>query len=283
MNPQKSDKRDLENNQYLEQRVRDLFDEVEELKQRLNERHVKELAFLRDLSHELRSHLNATLGFSDILLSGMDGELTPSQKKDVEMIYRSSRHLFEILNDFLDIARIRTGRLDLRREKMETRVLLMDLLHDLREQMQDTGPALRLDLPDDLPPVPGDPVRFRQIVRKLVRCIAQCSPGGEILIRAVRETTGESPSATPREEIRILLYSGSGPNAKKEQTVKALFENFHQIESGEPLHYEGMVLPLLLATALVKIHDGKSGLEETTDGRICLWFALPTKLRKNPE
>src|ERR1700693_4889159 len=75
--------------------------------------------FLASMSHELRTPLNAILGFTGTLLMGLPGPLTPDQKKQLQIIQASARHLLSLINDLLDLAKIESGRVELNLEPVE--------------------------------------------------------------------------------------------------------------------------------------------------------------------
>ncbi|OIP64557.1 MAG: hypothetical protein CO150_03115 [Nitrospirae bacterium CG_4_9_14_3_um_filter_53_35] len=94
----------------LEQRVEERTRELQNTIQTLQECRRIKSDFLGRMSHELRTPLNSVIGFSDVLLNGMDGELTSEQKKDVEMIFHSAQHLLQLIDDILDQYRHESGK-----------------------------------------------------------------------------------------------------------------------------------------------------------------------------
>ncbi|MBK9780629.1 MAG: hypothetical protein IPP55_11350 [Anaerolineales bacterium] len=92
---------------------------TEELQKRAEE--LKELdrlksAFLANMSHELRTPLNSILGFTDVMLEGLDGELTPYMDNYLRLVQKNGQHLLHLINDVLDMAKIRSGRMSLHPE-----------------------------------------------------------------------------------------------------------------------------------------------------------------------
>jgi protein-histidine pros-kinase len=125
-------------------------------------------AFLRVMSHELRTPLNSVIGFADLLASGLAGPLTEEQAKQVKMIRDAGRHLLELVNQTLDLARIEAGRLDLSFDDLDARDLATSVVESLRPEADAKGLAVRTELPDEPVPLRTDPLRAREILTNLV-------------------------------------------------------------------------------------------------------------------
>src|SRR6202043_3082098 len=87
--------------------------------------------FLASMSHELRTPLNAILGFTGTLLMKLPGPLTPDQQKQLQTIQASSRHLLSLINDLLDLAKIESGRVELRWETLACHEVAQEVVHTL--------------------------------------------------------------------------------------------------------------------------------------------------------
>src|SRR5690606_33147652 len=84
--------------------------------------------FLANMSHELRTPLNSIIGYSEVLLDGVDGDLTEDAVEDVEAIHQSGKHLLAIINDILDLAKIEAGQMQLERKALALDEFLKDVL-----------------------------------------------------------------------------------------------------------------------------------------------------------
>jgi len=140
--------------------------------------------FLASMSHELRTPLNSIIGYAEVLLDGIDGSLTGEMEEDVAAIHESGRHLLNLVNDILDLAKIEAGQMDLALERVR--------LHDLVEEVAATSHVLLkgkpveliVDVPEDLPDVQADLLRLRQIVSNLLANAAKFTDEGTITLRA---------------------------------------------------------------------------------------------------
>ncbi len=84
--------------------------------------------FLANMSHELRTPLNSIIGFSRVILKGIDGPVTDLQQQDLSAIYTSGQHLLNLINDILDLSKIEAGKMEL---SFEEGVNLADLINSV--------------------------------------------------------------------------------------------------------------------------------------------------------
>ena len=100
-------------------------------------------SFLANMSHELRTPLNSILGFSDVMLEGMDGPLTENMANDLHLIQKNGQHLLHLINDVLDMAKIEAGRMNLTPEQFNVHDVLdevVSITSSLAER-KEPGPA----------------------------------------------------------------------------------------------------------------------------------------------
>jgi signal transduction histidine kinase len=229
--------------------------------------------FLASMSHDLRSPLNSILGFSEVLLGGLDGELVDAQRESVRAIQRAGEDLLRLLTEVLDSARLEAGRLELRRAWTPSVEILTEAVRRgmliASERTEVTGRALSIDaeLQPGLPPVYVDRERIVQAVVGLFGHAARAMEGGTIRLRArIAQGAGESPA-----EVRVdVTDTGGGiPESERER----IFDAFRGVRGGRRL--EGLGLGLALARALVRAHDGEVSVASAADG-ITFTVALST-------
>ncbi len=141
--------------------------------------------FLANMSHELRTPLNSIIGFSRVILKGIDGPINEVQEQDLSAIYNSGQHLLNLINDVLDLSKIEAGKMEM---AFEDRVNLNDLIQSVMSTVtglvKDKPIKLVKDLAPDLPVVRADPTKVRQILINLFSNAAKFTEQGSIAISA---------------------------------------------------------------------------------------------------
>jgi signal transduction histidine kinase len=218
--------------------------------------------FLARMSHELRTPLSAILGFSDLLLEGTSGELTPGQREDVQEIASAGRGLLDVLSDILDLSRIEAGRMRLETRPVRIGSLLGDVASALRPLALSKSLELRLAVVGGDPLVVADPLRIRQVVTNLVSNAVKFTHKGGVTVRLLTTST----------EVEIsVLDTGIGIPQEELDTV---FDEFSQVGS-VPRGFGGSGLGLSIARRLVLLHHGTIGVESEVGVGSRFWFRLP--------
>lgn len=199
--------------------------------------------FLATMSHDLRSPLNSILGFSELLLRGLEGPIQPGQQVVLAAMQASGQSLLRLLNEILETAKLESGTLELQRQPSPPAELLSNAVKEAaRGRAHQTAERLQLELQAGMPLCPVDPLRLTQAFTHLFN--AALDAGGDEPIRvraAVLEDKGERylvVNATYRDEAGSRL----GPE---------IFEGFRKI-IGRP----GLQLALPLARRLIEVHQG---------------------------
>jgi len=140
--------------------------------------------FLASMSHELRTPLNSILGFSGTLLQGLAGPLEDEQLRQVTMINNSGRHLLELINGVLDLAKIEAGQTDLTIEAVDPCVVLAEALEFVRPLAEGKGLGIETDCPPAHVGILTDRTRLRQILINLLGNAVKFTDAGHIAVRA---------------------------------------------------------------------------------------------------
>ena len=238
------------------------LDEAQETNHRLTQASRLKSDFLAKMSHELRTPLTAMLGFSDVLLRGLDGELSELQYEDVSRIRRSGLAILELINDILDLSKIESGRMTLRLETVEVAQLTNGIVGSLGGLAEDKGLYLLTDFPDESLAVHADPLRVNQVLTNLVGNAIKFTERGGVTIR------GRLGPTEVRIEVRDTGV-GVAPEA-----LGMIWDEFRQGDTGSKSH-SGTGLGLAISRRLVNMQGGSIGVESTPDGGSCFWFTLP--------
>lgn len=225
------------------------------------------MEFATTISHELRTPLNLIVGYSEMMMTspGSYGgiPLPPAYRGDLSAIYRAAQHLLALTDDVLDLARMEVGRLGLLRETVDLTQIVRDAATLVRDYMEARGLELRLDLPDDLPPLLLDRLRIRQVVLNLLVNAVRFTERGHIGVRVAR---GD-------HEVRVSV-SDTGPGIAPDD-LAALFQRF--VTSGEHRAewHSGTGLGLAISKRFVEMHGGDMGAESVPGQGATFWFTLP--------
>lgn len=239
-----------------------LFDQTQRQNEELRELDKLKTQFLANMSHELRTPLNSIIGFSRVILKGIDGPTTPEQEEDLQSIYTNGQHLLMLINEILDMAKIEAGKMTLNFEPVH----LHEAIGPTRDTMRGLIDSERInfiwDVPEDLPKLEADPIRLRQILLNLLSNAAKFTEEGEISVCAFFEAD------------RIhLTVKDSGIGIAQEDYDK-LFMPFAQADSSTTRTASGTGLGLPITKWLIEMHEGSitfvSHLNEGTTFHVIL-------------
>lgn len=221
--------------------------------ERLRELDNMKSAFLANMSHELRTPLNSILGFTQVLLEGLDGELTEMMAADLELIEKNGKHLLELINDVLDMAKIEAGRLALSLEPSNVYDLLDEVIISSASLAREKGLYIRLqadETQDWMAMV--DQVRLRQIFINLIGNSIKFTETGGIDVEMERLS---APPAAGGDRIQIRVRdTGIGIPPDK---LEEIFEAFTQVDSSTTRKTGGTGLGLPISRRLVELHHGR--------------------------
>lgn len=224
--------------------------------------------FLANMSHEFRTPLNAIIGFSEMILSGM-ANTCEKQARYAENIAISGKHLLNMVNDLLDIARIETGQIHLFPETVPLESIVQEVYEVVKEPAAQKNITIQYEVKRDVRLVYADTARLRQIFYNLIsNAIKFNRPGGSIFIRVFK--TGD------REEI-ICEVEDTGIGISNENIGK-LFSQFYQVDSSYSRTGEGTGLGLTLTKKLVELHGGQIAVQSKAGVGSVFTFTLPNEL-----
>lgn len=229
--------------------------------------------FLANMSHELRTPLNSIIGFSRLMLKGLEGPLTDNQRQELNIIYDSGQHLLALINDILDISKINADKMRLHCEEVDLHDLVENLLESTTPLLRGKEVELYDDLPSSLPPVHADRRRLRQILLNLLSNSAKFTKSGWIAVRAreVRTLNSQTGSVEPSVEISV---SDSGVGIPKSK-LGEIFQEFTQVDSSDSRRAGGTGLGLPIAKKLVELHGGRIWVDSEPGRGSTFSFTLP--------
>jgi GAF domain-containing protein/DNA-binding response OmpR family regulator len=252
----------VQNQQLLEQvqRTNDQLRELDRLKS----------DFLANMSHELRTPLNSIIGFSKVILKGIDGPLTEMQEQDLSTIYTSGMHLLNLINDILDQAKIAAGKMDLQVDYFDMKSVIDGVRSIGIGLVKDKPINIQVEVAPGLPKAFGDEFRTRQVLLNLVSNAAKFTREGTVMIRAYPVRDVETDQLMVRTDV---IDTGIGI---AEKDIPLLFEAFRQVDSSLTRTVGGTGLGLPIAKSLVEMQGGQMLVQSKMNIGSTFSIVMPT-------
>ncbi len=224
--------------------------------------------FLANMSHELRTPLNSIIGFSRVILKGIDGPVSELQEQDLNAIYNSGQHLLRLINDILDLSKIDAGKMELAFDDVNIPELLHSVIPTVAGLIKDKPIQLHEEIAADIPIVRADAMRIRQVLINLLSNAAKFTEEGSITVGAEVQN---SPDGQPEVVIKV---TDSGPGISSEDQKK-LFQPFSQVDATPTRKTGGTGLGLSISRRLVELHGGRIDVISEVGKGSTFYFTLP--------
>ncbi|MEK8030893.1 CHASE2 domain-containing protein [Ideonella sp. DXS29W] len=222
--------------------------------------------FLANVSHEIRTPMNALLGVAELLA---ETELSPAQRRHVEVFRQSGQALHDLINDLLDISKIEAGRFELDDAPFALRGLLEQLVSLMQPRAVQKGLLLSLHSSPDLPAtVVGDRKRLEQVLLNLLGNAVKFTAVGRVTLSASLEP---NTAADVRFEVRD---TGIGIVPSKLDTI---FEPFTQADTSITRHYGGTGLGLAITRSVVRLMGGRIEVQSQPGEGSCFVVVVPLR------
>jgi signal transduction histidine kinase len=244
---------DVTERKHLEQVSRQAF-ELEMQNRRIQQASRLKSEFLANMSHELRTPLNAIIGFGELLYDGVVPPDSPTQHEFLGDILKSGRHLLQLINDVLDLAKVEAGKLDFRPEPVDLEAVITEVMSIV------SGTSVAKNIRMDATVGPAlkegiflDPARLKQILYNFIsNALKFTRAGGAVTVRALPHG----------EESLFLEVEDTGPGIAPED-IDRLFVEFEQLEAGTAKEHSGTGLGLALTRRLAEAQGGTVGVRST--------------------
>ncbi len=236
-------------------------------RQQANEARQLKERFAANISHELRTPLNLILGFSDLMYRTPevygDVQFPPRLYRDIYQIYRSSRHLLDMIDDVLDLSHIDLSQFTLHFDRTHMTTFLNDTVEMLQTLFKDPNVTFTAEIPPNLPALNIDKTRIRQVLMNLLTNARRFTEEGNVVLRVHTDAN---------RLVFAVEDTGIGIPSDK---LALIFDEFYQVDYSLSRRNGGAGLGLTISRRFVEAHGGNI-LAESTLGKGSLFtFTLP--------
>jgi signal transduction histidine kinase len=221
--------------------------------------------FLANMSHELRTPLNAVIGYSEMMLKGM--AVSPEkQNKYAHSIAVSGRHLLDMVNDVLDIAKIEAGKIQVSPSFVNVTALINETKEVVSNAAREKNVRLNLQVQPDIGVIEVDPSRLKQIFLNLLsNAIKFNCQDGEVNVHLYK---------TPDQQWLVCDIQDTGIGIPEDKKA-GLFSEFYQVDNSFSRQHEGTGLGLALTKRLVELQGGEISVQSEVGVGSTFSFRLP--------
>ena len=255
--------RDVTEQKILEEQLQRKNEELEEQYRRVQEANRLKDEFLANMSHELRTPLNAIIGFTEMMYDGEVEDDPETQHEYLGDVLSSSRHLLQLINDVLDLAKVQAGKMTFYPEKVNLEQVVGEVRDILRLLIQDKHLRFETEIDKTLRWAVIDPSKLKQVLYNYLSNAFKFTPDeGQVTVRIKRK--GESAFLIEVEDTGI----GIPP-----EDIGRLFVEFQQLDAGMAKKHRGTGLGLALTRSIVEAQGGRVGVR-SVHGQGSTFFAL---------
>ncbi len=226
--------------------------------------------FLANMSHELRTPLNHIIGFTELILDKHYGDLNETQFEYLSDVHHSSEHLLSLINDILDLAKVESGKQELRLADVNLKLLLKNSLVMVKEKALKHSIRMSLNVTDLPESINADERMLKQIIYNFLSNAVKFTPDrGEVIVMARSCVIDiEDPNENFNHETQgvHICVTDTGIGLKQEDLYQ-IFNPFSQAENLTTRRSQGTGLGLSLSKNLVELHGGKIWAESEGSGK----------------
>jgi len=231
-------------------------------------------AFLANMSHELRTPLNSIIGYTELLLDRVDGDITKEQDGSLTKVDNNAKNLLKLINHILDMSRIESGRVELDLGAVNLQDTIQKTVSTFEPLINKKGLVVDVDFDERLPLAYADPDMVRQVVTNLVDNAIKFTSEGRVAVSARPSDIGIE-SSQPAKFIEVCI-SDTGPGIR-EENFDELFNMFSPLDLSATRPYGGVGLGLSICKRLVEMQSGNIWVESKYGEGCRFCFTLPVR------
>ena len=226
--------------------------------------------FLANTSHELRTPLNGIINITQSLLEEGAGNLTSAQKENLGIIQTAGNRLYNLINDILDISKMKQSELKLNLRPVNLRMTVSAVIYVLEFQLQEKDVYLSNEIPEDLPAVWADEERLKQVFFNLIGNAIKFTEKGQVTI------------STELKKGWVEISVQDTGIGIPEEKLTDIFGSFVQVEGDASRSYDVTGLGLSITQKLVELHGGEIWVRSEIYKGSNFLFTLPTTEEPQP-
>jgi signal transduction histidine kinase len=217
------------------------------------------------MSHELRTPLNSVIGFAELMATGKAGPIAEHHREYLGDILTSSKHLLQLINDVLDLAKVESGKMEIRPEPIDIARIVHEVRDILRGLAGERRTKIVLDVDSAPPGVVLDPAKFKQVLYNYLSNAIKFTPdGGTVTVRV---------APADAEWLRVDV-TDTGIGVRKED-LHRLFVEFQQLDASTSKKYAGTGLGLAVTKRIVEAQGGSVAVHSAPGGGSTFSAILP--------
>jgi CheY-like chemotaxis protein/nitrogen-specific signal transduction histidine kinase len=229
--------------------------------------------FLANVSHELRTPVHAIIGYTELLLDTVYGQMTDEQEQSIRYIRESAQDLLSLVNNLLDLSRIESGRTDLILESFDLRGLVSELIGQLKPLADSKRLELNSTVLIDNAVIRTDRGKLKQILVNLVGNAIKFTEHGKVMIAMSADLNPVPGAASSSSRLALSVQdTGVGIAADK---LDRLFEKFYQVDSSTNRSHEGTGLGLYITKQLVELLAGRVEIKSASGKGTTVTISIP--------
>jgi len=229
----------------------------------LEEMSLHKSKFLANMSHELRTPLNSIIGYTKLMLNGLEGDLNEEQKQDLQTVYKNSKHLLELINDLLDLSRIEAGKTVFNYSTFKISDLLSDVISTVEQLARQKELTLTCSTAPDVDSIYADMAKIKQVLINILGNAIKFTDEGSVKLEVIDADSN-----------LIISVADTGIGIKKDDLM-SVFDSFKQVEQIQISKYEGTGLGLAISKQLIEMQGGRIWAESESEKGSTFYVSLP--------
>jgi signal transduction histidine kinase len=254
----------------LVQEIRAAYSEVASARDIAMEANAAKSKFLANMTHELRTPMNAIIGYTEMLQEEALERNLPDFQEDLEKINSSAKMLLELINSILDLSKIESGKMEVKLESFKIQDVTQDAFQTIKPLLQKNNNTLKIQCNENLGYMVADPAWVRQTLINLLSNACKFTKDGAISLEVLRVNRGNTPWI-----IFNTIDTGIGIAQEK---IVSIFSEFTQADSSINRKFGGTGLGLAISQRFCRMMGGSISVHSEVDKGSTFTVQLPAKV-----